>query len=376
MFRVNKKVSNDDLFTKSAFVQYRQKINPETFKHLSSRLIDEFYTDNDDSIKLWHGFRLLAVDGSRITLPNTKELETHFGEVRNQTDATITQGRISVLYDVLNGFVVDGNLTPLAKSEKDLALGHLDYSAKGDLILYDRGYPSFSIMYEHKKREVDFLFRVQSNFNNQVKAFISSAKQVQIENIYPGKDTKFSDKEYSKNSSILVRYNKVVLPDGTIEVLISSLLDDVKYPNLLFKDLYFKRWRIETFYDELKNKLKVGNSSGYSVQSIYQDFYSTLLVSNIQSLLVTQINDELEEKGHHTKYLYKVNANISYGILKDRIIELFFSNNEMSKITNEIKELLKKHLVPIRPNRNFARDTGKYRKRTKPYVTKNQKDAI
>ena len=35
-------------FTKSAFVQYRNKIKPEAFKYLSDSLVQEFYTDNDD----------------------------------------------------------------------------------------------------------------------------------------------------------------------------------------------------------------------------------------------------------------------------------------------------------------------------------------
>lgn len=62
-------------FTKSAFVQARMKIKPEVFKHLSHTLTREFYTDNELGVKLWKGFRLLAVDGSRITLPITKELK-------------------------------------------------------------------------------------------------------------------------------------------------------------------------------------------------------------------------------------------------------------------------------------------------------------
>ena len=70
-------------FTKSAFVQCRNKIHPEVFKHLSNKLIEEFYTDNDASVKLWNGFRLLSVDGSRMTLPNTKELEKEYGKTKN-----------------------------------------------------------------------------------------------------------------------------------------------------------------------------------------------------------------------------------------------------------------------------------------------------
>ena len=35
-----------------------------------------------------------------------------------------------------------------------------------------------------------------------------------------------------------------------------------------------------------------------------------------------------------------------------------------------------KELIPIRPNRSNGRNIGKYRRREKPKVTKNQKDAI
>jgi hypothetical protein len=366
----------ENLFTKSAFVQYRKKIKPEVFKQLSNNLIQEFYADNDENIRLWHGFRLLAVDGSRLTLPNTKELQNEFGITKNQTNTVVTQARVSVLYDVLNNFVLDSVLAPLFQPEKELALGHLDYAKKEDLILYDRGYPSFEMMYQHKKMKIDFLFRVQSNFNNQVKSFIASKTQTKVEKVYPGKNSKLSDKEYSKNDFILIRLSKVKLPDGTIEVLISSLLDMVVFKNEIFKDLYFKRWKVEIYYDELKNKLQLGDFSGYSIHVILQDFYSSIFVSNIQTLLVGEINDELKNKQGETKYQYKVNTNVSYGILKNRILELFFSDKPMEQITEKIKKLLKKHTIPIRPNRKFVRDNGKYRKRTKPRVTKNQKDAF
>ncbi|WP_321316457.1 hypothetical protein [Labilibaculum sp.] len=91
-------------FSKSAFVQCRKKINPLVFKELSQVLTHEFYTDNDESVKLWKGFRLLAVDGSRITLPDTKELRGIYGATKNQSTTSVVQGRLSVLYDVLNNY--------------------------------------------------------------------------------------------------------------------------------------------------------------------------------------------------------------------------------------------------------------------------------
>ena len=99
-------------------------------------------------------------------------------------------------------------------------------------------------------------------------------------------------------------------------------------------------------------------------------------MSNVQSLIIGEINDELAEEFTENKYQYKVNNNLSYGFLKDRIITLFFSDKEMETIVSELKELFKKHTIPIRPNRKYERNTDKYRKRDKPKVLKNIKDAI
>ena len=289
-------------------------------------MIEEFYTDNDESIKLWNGFRVLAVDGSRLSLPDTQELEKTYGKTKNQSETGVVQARISVLYDVLNKFAIDGCLSPLSTAEGILALSHLVFSKKGDLIIYDRGYPSFNLIYEHFDRGIDFLMRVKVGFSHVTREFNESGLDSDIVIIHPGKNTKFSNKPYSKDIFKEVRLVKVELASGEVEVLITSLIDSEKYPNSIFKDLYFLRWGVETFYDELKNKIKAEHFSGYSQHSIIQDFYAALFVSNVQSLIVGEINDELAEEFTENKYQYKVNSNLSYGFLKDRIITLFFSN--------------------------------------------------
>ena len=148
------------------------------------------------------------------------------------------------------------------------------------------------------------------------------------------------------------------------------------YPNKIFKELYQKRWRVETFYDELKNKLKVEHFSGYSNQSILQDFYTALFISNIQTLIVSEIEDEIAIQNQERKYNYKINTNLSYGILKNRVLELFLTESSMENVVQEVKKILLEHQVPIRPNRSYKRDSGKYRSRIKPKITKNHKDSI
>ena len=363
-------------FTKSAFVKYRRKINPNVFKQLSSILIDEFYTDNDAAIKLWNGLRVLAVDGSIITLPNTKELRNKYGETINQSSTSIVQARVSVIYDVLNHYVLDGILSPLNVGESKLALQHLQFCNKNDLVIYDRGYPSYDLIYEHYIKGIDFLIRAKVGFNNITKTFILSGKTSEIVDLYPGKNTNITGKQYKKDTAIKVRLIRIELSGGETELLITSLLDADKYTYQMFKKLYFKRWKIETFYDELKNKLKIEHFSGYSDQSILQDFNTVLFISNVQTLIVSELEEEIDQISKTRKYQYKINTNLSYGFMKNKIVTLFLSDKGTEEIVAELKSLFKQHLVPIRPERSNQRNSSKYRKRKKPKVTKNHKDAF
>lgn len=367
-----------ETFSKSAFVQARKKIKPEVFKHLNQRIIEEFYKDNSGVLRQFDNLRILAMDGSRLTLPFTKELEEIYGQTKNQTNTYIVQTKACVLYDLLNEICINGILSSIDTDERTQAKQLLEHCQANDLIIYDRGYPSFELIYEHYQKNLHFLMRMPLDFSQVVKDFVASGKTSQIVEIKPGQKKSFENKPHTKSSILKIRLLRITLNSGGIEVLATSLLDSKHYGNEVFKELYFKRWKIETYYDELKNKLKIEEFSGYSNQSILQDFYSTLFVSNIQTLIENEINEEIEKESEtkNIKYQYKINTTLSYGFMKDRILELFFTKNDMNDIINELKELFKKHLIPIRPDRKFERKIGKYRTRTKPIVTKNQKNSL
>ncbi|WP_461633873.1 hypothetical protein [Labilibaculum euxinus] len=132
---------------------------------------------------------------------------------------------------------------------------------------------------------------------------------------------------------------------------------------------------MENFYDELKNKIKLELFSGYSDQCIQRDFYAALFISNVQTLMVAELNEELQEN-QTSQYKYKVNSNLSYGFLKDRIVELLLSNKDIDEVLSELKGIFRNHLIPIRPNRSFQRHKDKYRNRIKPKVPKNQRNVL
>lgn len=364
-------------FTSSAFIQNRKKINPQVFQHLSEVIIENFYTSDNDRLKLWKGLRILAVDGSTVTLPNTAELKKCFGIVKNQSEVEVVQARTSVLYDVLNKVTLDAVLESLDKGERELALTHSYRWQKNDLVIYDRGYPSYDFLNEHIAKKTDCLIRVKTTYGfSTVTSFVAGGKRSMIAELRPKKDKLFPGKSYDKNSSLKIRLVRVDLPCGQVEVLMTTLLDNKKYPSKIFKDLYFLRWGVETFFDELKNKLKVEHFTGYAENSIRQDFMCAMFISNLQSVMVSDMEEELVEQNLLKKYNYKVNTNLSYGFLKNRILVLLYERQPIEKIFYELQELFLNNTIPIRNNRTNTRNKDKFRVRIKPKVTKNQKDAI
>lgn len=336
--------------TNSGYNQNRMKISADLFKDLIKTLNDDFYTDNEGRIKLWNGFRLLGCDGSTMSLPPTKELIKFYGTKANQSGTEIAIARCSLLYDVLNKMAIDGVFAPMTTGERELAVQHLEHCNKGDLIIFDRGYPSYQMVHELASKDVDFLFRCKHDFSKLTQDFVKSNEDSILVDIRPGKNTKSKVEGVKKTSYVSIRLVKVMLESGEIEVLMTSLLDEEKYSVGIFKDLYFKRWGVETFYDVLKNIIQVEKFTGYSHLVIQQDFYCALFIANIQSLLVGELEEDVKEKCQGRKLEYKINTNLAFGFVKQEIIKIFLEEDSTS-IEKKLKKLFLKNLVPIRPGR-------------------------
>ena len=96
-----------DSYSKQAFSQGRQRIKPEAIKALMSATQERFY--QEANYATWKGMRVLAIDGSRYNLPTSEELREHYGIQKSSGEQVQALG--SCLYDVLNGLVLDAQLT-------------------------------------------------------------------------------------------------------------------------------------------------------------------------------------------------------------------------------------------------------------------------
>ena len=155
----------------------------------------------------------------------------------------------------------------------------------------------------------------------------------------------------------------------------TNLYDEDKFKTSCFKELYFKRWGVETSINFDKNILQMEEFSGQSVKTIEQDFYLSIFVLNLQSLLEKECETELEQKNIGRKLAYKINKNSSIGSMKHRIVKLFIVENPET-ILIELQNLFLASLEPIRPGRSAPRVFKTIKKKGKFKTVTNYKRAI
>ena len=164
-----------------------------------------------------------------------------------------------------------------------------------------------------------------------------------------------------KQKSIQVRIVKVKLKTGETEIIFTNLPKEIATPEEL-KQLYGERWKIETDYDRLKNKLYIDKFSGRRRTIIEQDYYSHIFLLNlligIKHDAELKITRKPREKAKYT-YEYHSNVNTLIGEIKDRLPELLTDNQEeIQKVIKEIMEIGSKELVAtkIPAKTNLERD--------------------
>lgn len=345
---------NNETVSRQAFEQAREKISHTAFVELFDETVKKGLSTVDPF--LYKGYRLIAVDGSTVMVENSKELKEYFGSSSPSEGDVFA--RISMLFEVLNGFIVDASIGPFSIGERKMAMAHVEKLKEmgyvRSIIITDRGYWSpelISMIIENKGK---LLMRVASNVSKQLSNNPASKGDLTV---------KYNKKSYK------LRFYRFKLISGEIETLVTNL-DETEVSDNELVELYFKRWGIETKYKELKSFLQMENFTGKTVLSVLQDFYATVFLSNMAAFAKLQADEDITKarKDKNLKYEYKANMNIAIGILKDRLILMVLEENPLKRLAlmKKIIKAISKNVIPIRPNRSAPRRESsiKYRKRT------------
>jgi hypothetical protein len=295
-------------------------------------------------------------------LPDKKAISEEFGVMRwkkgveaDEIKGEIPAATASVLYDVLNSVAVDAILAKATAYEVDLATSHLAHTTSEDLLVEDRGYVSYKMLAQAAHSPCQIVIRCSSaSFSVARRMLKGEGENSQIAILKPCKKQRAEIKKLGLPMKLTVRFVRVLLETGEYEVLVTSLLDGTKYPTEEFKTLYWYRWQIETFYGVIKTRLEVENFTGISVEAVRQDFFSTIFLTGLESILTDAAQAKLDAK-QDNKHRQIVNRSVSFNAIKNKAFDLLATNMATEPLFEQLTALFMTSPTLQRKRRSFER---------------------
>ena len=247
-------ISTRDVPSPSALSQARLKLDAAMCTSIVSEIYAMCTLARSCASLGYGGFRLLALDGTKLALPAYRAMQEHFGCPSQGVGRELAgpQASLTVLWDVGANQPVSWRLGPYKVSERVHADELIGGVGSGDLVLADRGFPSRRWLTRLCCQRAQVLVRMRTTgvgVMREVAAFLAS-QETDLVTMMQGWDEQAE--KATPQLSIPIRLIRVVLPDGSSAVYLTTLTDVRRHPSSTMLELYAQRWRIETAFREMK----------------------------------------------------------------------------------------------------------------------------
>jgi hypothetical protein len=346
--------------TKSAFTQQRQKLLWE-----GCYALFRSFTDSLQYLKTFDGYRLLACDGSTVSIPRNEE-ESEYSVKTRDDRRSFNQLHINSLFDIMNRIYVDAIVDPGWNRKESAALitmvNHLN-NPESTIVRADRGFEGYKTVAHMIESMINFVIRAKDLDSNgflhtlhlppegEIDIDVNRILTLSRRQIYQNNENyvwihrhAFDLWDSSDMYSIRFRLVRIQLSDGSYECLVTNLPRD-KFPPKKLKKLYSLRWGIENAYRDLKYTVDLLHFHGKSAHAVLQEIFSSLTMFNYCAYLC--VHADILHVSKHTKYRYKVNFANAVGPCRS------YLHGSIDEV--ELLDRLRLAPTPIRPNRHSPR---------------------
>jgi hypothetical protein len=314
--------------------------------------------------RLWKGRRLIAMDGMKVELPYSEELKQHFKcPSYGNGEAHYPQALLVECFNVLTDEVYDFTLSPYTASEREQALLLLENLQAGDVVVDDRGFPSWELFWEHQKRGIDFVMRMPAKSTwTVIREFLASGKIDQIVTIPITKNArKLYKNDPTVPKNLKLRLVRVTLKTGEVEVLVTSLLNRKEYSTKDIQGVYPLRWPIEEGNKSLKCHQMIENFHAKDVNGIFQEVNAHYLLMAITRLFMLQAAAMTQTPERYYGLSYKSAVDF---VSNDIVVLLWSKKKKLkSKTIEEILNMISRVYEKPRPNRSYPRWSRRSRRK-------------
>ena len=349
--------------------QRRRQIPPAVFR----KVFRDFTTFSayGQPNRGYKGYRVLACDGTAVNMARNPNAPSFV--CNNSAPKGYNQLHLSPLFDIYDRTYFDAVIQPAPKKDEPGALVEMvkrnDFNRR-TIIVLDRGYESYNVMaHLMNTPNVYFVLRVKHNHSAMREiarlpmleldcdiAFTISTTQTNEDkrnrHIYlpqpkkskPGSTTRRARWDFPSPYTMRLRIVRFQLDNGNFETLATSLPRSFTVDDL--KEIYHRRWGIETSFRDLKYSAGLVNLHGKRDDFVEQEIYAALTAFNFTSRIVQETVVQQPTDG---LYAYAVNFKMAVTLCKE-----FLNNPNMTG--KEVMQKISRNTVPIRPGRQDGRN--------------------
>ena len=313
-------------FTASAYCQARQRLPVELFQQLVERFARGLQRGNEGA--RWHGHRVALVDGTGFSMPDTAELQAHFGQPGQQKPGCgFPIAHMLALLDAEAGFLRDVIISPLRTHDMAHAADLHPKLSAGDLVVADRGFCSYVHLALISGANLHALFRVHQKQivsfhphrpcvgeilgtgipNSRWVCRLGECDQVVEWRKPETRPQWMSREEFARvPAKLLVREVKYRIREAcrVREVtLVTTLLDAERYPAAELAQLYRRRWQVEVDLRDLKTTLGMDVLKGRKVATITKEALVFALVHNLVRLVTLRAARRQRVRPHRISFI-------------------------------------------------------------------------
>jgi hypothetical protein len=259
-----------DHVSDAAFAKARQRM-PSAFWVALLLLLGERFEAAHADVLRWGPFRLMALDGTRLDLPDYPALRGHFGTASNSSGSHNAQARLVLLQFPLARLPYAYALQPVRVGESTMARQLLQGLRPRDLVLLDAGFRSYGVLAQVHQQGAFFCLRLGQKLNLKVVKELGSAHDVQVQ--WRPKDSRGQWRQQGLPPALSLRRLTYPVKGYRPLQLLTNLLSAQEVPyqrwwglsvseegEVLARGIYNFRWEIETTYRELKVEQRLEGS--------------------------------------------------------------------------------------------------------------------
>ena len=355
--------SDDD----DAYCVARAKLPVERLDEIHRRVVQ----DAQDLVRagdLGCGRRVRALDGTCVTMADTPKNQAVFPQANVQKRGCgFPVARILANFCLATGMITQWATGHWYQHELSLLASLLENFCVGEVLLGDRGFGNFPILAQCLARRLDGVFRANTARRRlDFRQGKLLGKEDRLVVWRRGRKPTYRSPEYWAGlpDEITVRVVRVrahVPGFRTRSVmLVTTLLDPVKYPPQALAQLYLRRWEMEICFRNLKTTLQMEHLSCKSPDMFDRELRLHFLSHN----LVRRV--ALEAARRHLVPVQRISFAGTLGAMHTFAEACLRapSQKAQQRVREELYRLLAADLVPERPGR---REPRAVKRRPKPY---------